>query len=138
MTKPRAVPSTPNSKTTLWVLECGGIEIVFEILDHAVARISVDPQESVIISNAVETLSELFLRKPSGRVFRGKCLYCLLLVLDVSLDVPPRTPFRVDFLRCNGDEIVSEDIRNFVLLKHVIDGLDRIDTGEAEKVLDFW
>lgn len=61
VTKSRAVFSTLDSETALGVLGLGRMEVVFEILDHAVARIPVDPQKSVIISNTVETLSELFL-----------------------------------------------------------------------------
>ena len=61
MTKPCAVLSTPDSETTFGVLSLGGVEVVLEVLDHTVAGISIDPQKSVIISDAVETLSELFL-----------------------------------------------------------------------------
>ena len=69
VTKPCAVLSTPNSETTLRVLGLGGVEVVFEVLDHAIARVSVDPQESVVIPDTVEALSELFLREsPSGAV----------------------------------------------------------------------
>lgn len=114
--KPCAVPSAPNSKTALGVLGLGGMEVVFEVLDHAVTRISVDPKESVVISNAVETLSELFLCKPSHGVFRRKGFYGPLLALDVTLDVPPRTPFRDDFLSGDGNEVISEDIRCLVFL----------------------
>jgi len=89
---------------------------MFEVLNHTVAGISVDPQESVVIPDAVETLSQLFLCKPSPRVFRGKSLYGLLLALDIALDIPPCTPFRDDLFCGNGNEIVSEDIRSLVFL----------------------
>ena len=54
--KPGAVLSAPDSKTALGVLGLGRMEIMFEVLDHAVARISVDPQESVVVSDTIETL----------------------------------------------------------------------------------
>jgi len=76
---------------------------MFEVLDHTVARISVDPQESVVVPDTIETLSQLFLREPSSRIFRGKSLDGFLLALDVALDVPPRTPFRVNLLRGSGN-----------------------------------
>ena len=88
---------------------------MFEVLDHAVARISVDPQESVVVPDTIQALSQLFLREPSSRIFRGKSLYGFLLALDVPLDIPPRTPFRDNLLRGNGNEIVSEDVRRLVL-----------------------
>ena len=55
--EPRAVLSAPNSKIALGVLGLGRMEVVFEVLDHAVARISVDPQESVVVSDTIEALS---------------------------------------------------------------------------------
>lgn len=89
VTKPSAVPSTPDSETALRVLGLGRMEIMFEVLDHTIARISVYPQEGVVISNTIKTLSQLFLCEPSPRVFRGKHLYGLLLALDVTLNIPP-------------------------------------------------
>jgi hypothetical protein len=65
--KPCAILSTPNSETTFRVLGLGGVEVVFEVLDHAIARVSVDPQEGVVIPDTVEALSELFLREPPSR-----------------------------------------------------------------------
>lgn len=113
--KPSAVLSAPDSKAALGILGLGGMEIMFKVLDHAVARISVDSQESVVVPDAIETLSQLFLCEPSSRIFRGKSLDGFLLALDVPLDVPPRTPFRDDLLRGNGNKIVSEDVRSLVL-----------------------
>lgn len=92
------------------------MKVVFEVLDHAVARIPINPQEGVVIPNTIETLSELFLWEPPHRVFRGKGFYRPLLALDVALDVSPGAPFRDDLLRRNGNEIVPEDICNLVLL----------------------
>lgn len=89
---------------------------MFEILDHAIAGISVDPQESVVVPDTIETLPQLFLREPSSRKLRGKGLYGFLLALDVALNIPPRAPFRNNLLRGNGDEIVSEDICSLVFL----------------------
>ena len=56
MTKPCAVPPTPDSEAALRVLGLVRMEIMFEVLDHAVARISVDPQEGVVVSDTIETL----------------------------------------------------------------------------------
>lgn len=57
MTKPCAVLSAPDSEAALGVLGLSGMEVVFEVLDHTIARISVDSQKSVVVSNAIETLS---------------------------------------------------------------------------------
>ena len=57
MTKPRAVPSAPDSEAALGVLGLSGMEVMFEVLDHTIARVSVDSQESVVVSNTIETLS---------------------------------------------------------------------------------
>lgn len=89
MAKPRSIPSAPNSKATLWVWGLGGMEVVFEVLDHTIARIPINPQEGVVIPNTIEALSELFLWEPSHRIFRGKGFYRPLLALDVALDVSP-------------------------------------------------
>jgi len=66
VTEPSAVPSAPDSKAVLGVLGLGRIEIMFEVLNHAVARIPVDPQECVIVPDTIETLPQLFLREPSS------------------------------------------------------------------------
>lgn len=91
----------------------------------------------MVVPNTVEALSQLFLREPSPGEFRGKGLYRLFLALDIALDVPPRTSFRDNLLRCDGNEIVSEDIRGFVFLQGIVDGIDRVYTGEAEQVSHF-
>ena len=114
VTKSGAVLSTPDSKTALGVLGLGRVEIMFEVLDHTVTRISVDPQESVVVADTIETLSQLFLCQSPSRVFRGESLYGFLLALDVALDIPPRTSFRENLLCGNGNEIIPEDIRGLV------------------------
>ena len=55
--KPCAVLSAPNSKTALGVLDLGRMEVMLEVLDHTIARISVDPQVGVVVSDTIETLS---------------------------------------------------------------------------------
>ena len=55
--KPCTVLSAPNSKTALRVLDSGRMEVVFEVLDHTIARIPVDPQESVVIPDTIKALS---------------------------------------------------------------------------------
>ena len=55
--KPCAILSAPNSKTALRVLDLGGMEVVFEVLDHTIARIPIDPQESVVIPDTIKALS---------------------------------------------------------------------------------
>lgn len=57
MAKPCAVPPASDSEAALGVLGLSGMEVMLEVLDHTIARISVDSQESVVVSNAIETLS---------------------------------------------------------------------------------
>ena len=54
--KPGAVLSAPDGEIALGVLGLSRVEVVFEVLDHTIARISVDPQESVVVPDTIETL----------------------------------------------------------------------------------
>ena len=55
--EPCAIPSASNSETALGVLDLGRVEVMLEVLYHAVARISIDPQESVVVPDTIEALS---------------------------------------------------------------------------------
>jgi hypothetical protein len=126
MRKSGASPSTSNRQAGQWVFRLGWMEELLQVVNHLFARVSVGPQESVVVPNGVQALPYLFLCQPSPLVLVGKVLDCSFLTPDVALHFSSRPPLGVDFFCSNGDQVVSEHIHSIVLFKdriHSLDGL---------------
>ena len=61
MTEPRTTLSTPNRQVVFRFFCLRGVKVGPEVMDHAVARIAVRSQKRMVVANAVETLTDLFL-----------------------------------------------------------------------------
>lgn len=69
MSQPGPAFPAPNSERGLAILRMVWIEILFEIRDHLFTRVTVNPQEGMVIANAVDTLSDGLLIQGSRGVF---------------------------------------------------------------------
>jgi len=61
VTKSRAMLATPYRQAVLDVFRLCWMEVFFQVHDYLFARITIRPQERMIIANAVYTLTNLFL-----------------------------------------------------------------------------
>ena len=61
VTEPCTTLAAPNRQTVFRFFRLRGVKVRFEVMNHAVARIAVRPQECMVVANAVETLTDLFL-----------------------------------------------------------------------------
>ena len=134
--EPCTAPAAPNRQAVFRVFRLRRVKVHFEVMYHAVARIAVRSQERMVVSNAVETLADLFLVETLALITRRKRLDRALLALDVFLNLASRATFGVYFLGRDGYEIIAEELEGTVLLQHAVHSSDGFDTGKAEHVLD--
>ena len=102
-----ALPA-PYRQTRLLVARMRRMEVLLQIRNHPIARISVRPQERVIVADAVQALADLLLRERAAVVLAREGLDGAFFRLDVPLDLAPRAAFGVDLLGGDGDEVVAE------------------------------
>ena len=69
MTQPRTALATPNSQTALPILRLSSMEVLLQVPNHLIAWIPIRPQESMVVTNTIQTLSQILLTEVSGRVF---------------------------------------------------------------------
>lgn len=135
MTEPRTTLAASNRQAIFRIFCLRGVKVRFEVTNHAVTRITIRPQEGVVISKAVETLTDLFLVQTLALIARRKRLDRTLLALDILLNLASRSTICVDFLRRNGYKIITKEVQGAVLLQYTVHGSDGFDTGKTEHVL---
>lgn len=135
VTEPCTTPATPDRQAVFRFFCLRRVKVRFEVMNHAVARITVRAQESVVISDAVETLTDLFRVQTLTLITRSKRLDRALLALDIFLNLSSRSTVSVDFLGRNGYKIIAKEVQGAVLLQHAVHAPDGFDTRKTEHVL---
>jgi hypothetical protein len=111
MRETRASTPTPYSEavSTLFVPYLRWVEILLQVADHAIARVTIRSQERVVVSYAVQRLAHHLLREfRFPAVLGGERLDRAFFCSDVALDLPPAPLVRDDLLRGGGDEGVAQ------------------------------
>ena len=111
MRETRTSTPTPDGKAVraLFVPYLRWVEILLQVSDHAVARVTIRPQERVVVSYAVQRLPHRLLRKfRFPAVLGGERLDRAFFGPDVALDLPPAPLIRDDFLRGCRDEGIAQ------------------------------
>lgn len=120
--------ATPNRQAMLRFLCLRGVKVRLEIMDHAIARIAICPQECMVVSNAVQTLADLLLVETLALIARSKRLDRTLFALDILLNVASGSTVSVDFLCRNRYEVIAKQRQDTVLLQHCVHSSDGLDT----------
>ena len=107
MAQPRTASSAPDGKTRLGVFSLRRMEVLLQVCYHTVAWVAVCAQESVVVADTVQTLAHFLLRELLALVFGYQSLNGALFSLDVSLNLPSRTAFRINFLSGDCDEVIA-------------------------------
>ena len=114
-----ALPA-PYRQTRLLVAGMRRMEVLLQIRNHPIARISVRPQERVIVADAVQALADLLLRERAAVVLAREGLDGAFFRLDVPLDLAPCAALGVDLLGGHGDEVVAEELERVVFFVFVL------------------
>lgn len=128
----------PDGETVLGVLGLCRMEVLLQEANHTLTRIAVGSQEGVVVTNGIQTLSNVLLREAISLIARCKRFDGPFFAFDILLNIPPRAALRVDLLRGDRNKIVPEHVNDVVLLQDAVNRPDRLDTREAQELLDFW
>lgn len=135
MRETRAATPTPNSKAVciLFVPYLRWVEVLLQVADHAIARVTICPQECVIVSYAVQCLAHHLLRQfRFPAVLCRERLDCAFFCSDLPLDLPPALLLRDDLLRGRSDERVTQQVEHAVFVEEFVNRPDRRDTTEPK------
>lgn len=115
------------------------MKVLLQMRNHLLARIPVHSQERMVVTDAVQTLSQIVLRQlPLLGVARGKLLNSAFFGFDLSLDVTTRsTGWREDFEGSCGHELVPEHVEETLRFKSIVDGFHGLHTLETQHILYF-
>ena len=84
------------------------MEVLLQVADHAIARVTVRSQERMVVSYAVQCLPNRLLRESRFEaVLGGECLDRTFFFPDVALDLSTSSLLRDDLLCSRSDEWVS-------------------------------
>ena len=94
------------------------IEVFLQIPNHLLARVTIDPQERMVIGNTVDALADCLLVESFRTILPRESLNRVFLLLNVPLDFTARSALMIDFTRGRSNKIVTEKTECIILLEY--------------------
>lgn len=132
MAQPRATFAHAYGKVGLVVRHSSGMEIFFQVCDHAVTWVAIDTKKGVIVADAIKTLTNLLSREV--RPFKASCerFDSTLLASNVLLYLSTCATLCIYFFSRYRNLVISEEVQCVMLLQNRINCIDWTDTREVQ------